>query len=121
MVACAGGRNRKKIDTAQISAPASTHGLRLPKRDFERSDRKSRMSDVANASAARSSASMIEALRRNVLPIVRIAGEDVRWTMQERLAHYECPGVGVAVLEEGRVSWSAGYGHIERGLERLVE
>ncbi|HZZ36626.1 MAG TPA: serine hydrolase domain-containing protein [Caulobacteraceae bacterium] len=64
---------------------------------------------------------MIEKLRRGLLPIVRVAGEDVRWTMDERLAHYECPGVGVAVLEDGKVSWSAGYGRIERGLDRPVE
>jgi CubicO group peptidase (beta-lactamase class C family) len=54
-------------------------------------------------------------LAQNLLPIARIAGNDVRWTMEERLAHYACPGVSVAVMEGGEVAWSAGYGRIEDG------
>ena len=41
------------------------------------------------------------ALREALLPIVRIAGEDTRLPMAERLAHYRCPAVGAAVMEDG--------------------
>ena len=58
-----------------------------------------------------------EAFAENLLPTVRIAGEDTRWTMAERLAHYKCPGAGVAAIKDGRLDWSAGYGL--RGLEDL--
>ncbi len=52
-------------------------------------------------------------LAENLLPVVRVAGEDVRYTMHERLAAYGCPGVSVAVIEDGKLSWAAGYGVIE--------
>lgn len=51
-----------------------------------------------------------EKFAANLLPTVRIAGEDTRWSMDERLAHYKCPGVGVAAILDGRLDWSAGYG-----------
>ncbi len=54
-------------------------------------------------------------LASNVLPIVRIAGEDLRYSMDERRAHYACPAVGVAVIEGGELAWSAGYGVVEDG------
>ena len=56
-----------------------------------------------------------DALAANILPTVRIASEDTRWTMGERLAHYKCPGVGVAAIKDGRLDWAAGFG--ARGVE----
>lgn len=53
------------------------------------------------------------ALRESVLPIVRIEGEDTRHRMSDRLTHYRCPGVGVAVMEDGQVRWAGGYGLTE--------
>src|SRR5689334_7153021 len=61
-----------------------------------------------------------KALAANLLPIIRLAGEDVRYTMQERLDHYGCPGVSVAVIEDGRLAWSEGYGVIEAGTQTAV-
>ncbi|MEI9994327.1 MAG: serine hydrolase domain-containing protein [Rhizomicrobium sp.] len=60
-------------------------------------------------------------LARNLMPITRVAGENIRWTMDERLAAYECPAVGVAVMEDGEVAWSEGYGHIEAGKPARVQ
>jgi CubicO group peptidase (beta-lactamase class C family) len=56
-----------------------------------------------------------DAFAAQLLPTVRIAGEDTRWTIGERLAHYKCPGVGVAAIRDGRLDWAAGFG--VRGLE----
>lgn len=61
-----------------------------------------------------------ERLADHLLPIIRIEGEDLCWTMDERRAHYRCPGVGVAVIDEGELAWSAGYGEIEEGKPEVV-
>ena len=60
-------------------------------------------------------ASRERAFAKGLLPTVRIAGEETRWTMAERLAHYKCPGVGVAAIKDGKLDWAAGFG--VRGLE----
>jgi len=62
-----------------------------------------------------------ERLAQNLLPITRIVGEDIRWTMAERQAHYGCPAVGVAVIERGELVWSAGYGLVEDGKAQKVD
>ncbi|CAB4864297.1 unannotated protein [freshwater metagenome] len=45
-----------------------------------------------------------------LLPIMRIVGQPLRWTVDERLAHYVCPGVAIAAMRSGRIDWAAGYG-----------
>ena len=62
-----------------------------------------------------------ERLANNVLPIVRIAGENVRYTMDERRAHYACPAVGVAVIDGGELAWAAGYGVVEDGKPATID
>lgn len=52
----------------------------------------------------------IKAIETGLLPVVRIEGEDVRWPMAERMDHYKCPAVSVAVIEDGAVEWEKGYG-----------
>ena len=62
-----------------------------------------------------------DALEDGLLPIVSVVGEDARGRIDERLAHYGCPGVGVAVLNDGALAWSGGFGHLERGSRRPVQ
>jgi CubicO group peptidase (beta-lactamase class C family) len=46
-----------------------------------------------------------------LLPAVQLEGEDpVRLTLAERMAHYNVPGVSVAVMEGGEVVWAQGWG-----------
>lgn len=61
------------------------------------------------------------ALQERLLPIVRVAGEDARGRMEERLTHYGCPGVAVTVLEDGAAAYQRGFGRLERGGERRVQ
>lgn len=61
------------------------------------------------------------ALEEGLLPIVRIAGEEARGRMADRLAHYGCPGVAVAVLEDGALAHEAGYGRLARDEPRAVQ
>lgn len=49
-----------------------------------------------------------------LLPIIRLAGQDVRYTMAERQAHYRVPGVGVAIIEAGELAWAGGFGRRQR-------
>lgn len=49
----------------------------------------------------------IHALQRGT----QVAGETTpRWTLSERMKHYKTPGVSVAIIDEGRVVWAAGFG-----------
>ena len=50
------------------------------------------------------------AVASGLLPIMRIADQPVSWPIDERLAHYGCPGVGVAALKDGRIDWVDGVG-----------
>ena len=48
---------------------------------------------------------------RGLRPFVEIAGRPpVRWTLGERMAHHHVPGVGIAVIEGGRIAWARGAG-----------
>jgi len=49
-------------------------------------------------------------------PAVEIVGRvPVRWTLTERMAHYHVPGVSVAVIDSGRVTWARGFGVKQAG------
>ncbi|MDH3224939.1 MAG: beta-lactamase family protein, partial [Gemmatimonadota bacterium] len=44
-------------------------------------------------------------------PAVALPGAEVpRWTLEERMGHYEVPGVSVAVIDGGRIVLAKGYG-----------
>jgi CubicO group peptidase (beta-lactamase class C family) len=57
----------------------------------------------------------IDAACRLLAPPMRIIGEDIRWTMDERLAHYDCPAVSVAAIENGEIAWAEAFGVLEKG------
>lgn len=47
---------------------------------------------------------------------LQIAGRHAEtFTITERMARYAVPGVAVAVVDDGEVSWAAGYGHAWHG------
>ena len=45
-----------------------------------------------------------DAVVHGLLPIVRVADQPLRWTIDERLAHHGCPGVGIAVMHDGHIA-----------------
>lgn len=57
----------------------------------------------------------IDAVRTSLTHPTEIVGDDTRWTMEERLAHYACPAVSVAVIENGELAWSEAFGVLEAG------
>ncbi|MFN6120850.1 MAG: serine hydrolase domain-containing protein [Actinomycetes bacterium] len=56
------------------------------------------------------------AVLHGLLPIMRIADRPLRSTLTERMHHHACPGVGIAVMHDGRIDWADGFGrrHADR-------
>jgi CubicO group peptidase (beta-lactamase class C family) len=50
-----------------------------------------------------------------VLPVNPVAGDPTRWTIADRLAHYNCPGVSVCCIENGDIADTAGFGTLTPG------
>jgi CubicO group peptidase (beta-lactamase class C family) len=67
------------------------------------------------APAAVDSARMTRVLAGLRGPIEVVGRAPVRWTLAERMARYNVPGVSVAVIENGRVAWARGVGLKEKG------
>nr|WP_310235288.1 serine hydrolase domain-containing protein [Luteimonas terrae] len=44
-----------------------------------------------------------------------------QWSLQERMLHHRIPGVAIAVLRDGKVVHSAGYGLLEAGTNAAVD
>ena len=55
----------------------------------------------------------IEAVRAGLTYPTEVVDDETRWTMEERLAHYSCPAVSVAVIEGGDLAWAEAFGHLE--------
>jgi CubicO group peptidase (beta-lactamase class C family) len=53
----------------------------------------------------------IQAIENGLLPPVRVMGDStVSYNLQERMAHYNVPGVSLAIVENGEIKWAKGYG-----------
>lgn len=51
------------------------------------------------------------AVETRLLPAVLVAGEpEPSYTIRERMLHHGVPGLGIAVIDGGRVEWAEGYG-----------
>lgn len=63
-----------------------------------------------------------EALQHGLRPSVLKTGEPVpAWSLQERMAHYRVPGVAIAVVRNGDVVYTAGFGVREAGTQERVD
>ncbi len=61
-------------------------------------------------------------IERGLRPAIRKGGEKpIRWTIEERMAHYGVPGVSIALIESGRIAWAKGYGVREAGTKDAVD
>ncbi len=55
--------------------------------------------------------SVIRQVESGLTRRVHVTGQPVeKWTIEQRLQHYHVPGVSVAVLVDGKLSWAKGYG-----------
>lgn len=76
----------------------------------------------ANAAPGLLDASTQTALARGLRPTVLAIGESLpHWSLQARMVHHRIPGVAIAVLRDGNVVHSAGYGLLEAGTNAAVD
>jgi CubicO group peptidase (beta-lactamase class C family) len=59
--------------------------------------------------------SRIAGVLQGLRPRLEIAGRPVRWTLEERMAHHNVPGVSIAVIQNGKIAWVRGVGVKEAG------
>lgn len=53
----------------------------------------------------------IKTIESSLTSSLRIKGEEIKsYTIEERLAAYEIPGISVAVVRHGKLHWAKGYG-----------
>lgn len=51
----------------------------------------------------------------NLRPRYQVGGEETRWTLEERMAHHNVPGLALAIIEDGEIVHVAGYGVLQAG------
>jgi hypothetical protein len=65
------------------------------------------MTDLGNA---------IQAVEGGLLPANRVQGRPQQpLKLRERLAHCRVPGIGLALIQQDKIVWSAGYELLEAG------
>lgn len=52
------------------------------------------------------------AVEAGLIPAAMIDGKMQSWTIEQRMARWKVPGVSVAVVDDGKIVWSRGYGVI---------
>ncbi|MGI9173805.1 MAG: serine hydrolase domain-containing protein [Rhodothermales bacterium] len=71
---------------------------------------------AAYAQTTDSVAERQQAVERGLLPAVLVAGQpEPSYSIYDRMAHYNVPGVSVAVIHGGHVEWAEGYGTKKAG------
>jgi CubicO group peptidase (beta-lactamase class C family) len=57
----------------------------------------------------------IARVEAGLAPRLFVEGQPVKWTLQERMKHHRVAGVGIAVINDGKLEWARGYGTLEAG------
>lgn len=92
--------------------------LSLPAREARADEPPPAAAPAKAASTEARIARVIEGLR----PETETAGEPkVRWTLADRMAHYNVPGVSIAVIDGGKIVWAKGFGVRETGKNDPVD
>jgi len=56
---------------------------------------------------------LIKKVETGLTTRVHIAG-DSTWSIEERMKHYGIPGVSIAVINNGKIAWTKGYGVVDK-------
>jgi len=63
-----------------------------------------------------------QVIENSLVAGMQIKGEPVKtYTLAERMAHYNVPGVSIAVVKDGKISWAKGYGTANSQTGSLVD
>jgi len=66
--------------------------------------------------------SRIEAMETGLRPSVHIVGtEKQRWSIEDRMAHYNVPGMSIVIIKDGKIIFAKGYGVKEAGTTENVD
>ncbi|WP_271078834.1 serine hydrolase domain-containing protein [Aurantiacibacter sp. MUD61] len=67
-------------------------------------------------------ASQIAAIENGLRPTYGVAGEEGEvWTLEERIRHYDVPGVSIAVAIDGELVWARAYGVLDKNGDTPVD
>src|SRR3982751_1769554 len=81
-----------------------------------RSDAQTDTSAARAAANAPADTARIERVLRGLRPSVEVVGRPpVQWALAERMKEHMVPGISIAVIEGGRISWARGVGVKEAG------
>lgn len=64
---------------------------------------------------------VLASLREGMRPIAPLAGEDRRYRLEDRLAHFECPALSLALIQNGVLAEVAAWGHAESAAGRAAD
>lgn len=67
-------------------------------------------------------AGRIESIEAGLRPTYGVSdGEEEQWTLEERMRHYNVPGVSITVAIDGQLVWAKAYGVADRKSGRKVD
>ena len=67
-------------------------------------------------------ASEINTIENGLLKSIHVKGDSItRFNIYDRMKHYKVPGVSIAVVENGKLKWSKGYGYANTNTESRVD
>ena len=62
-----------------------------------------------------------EIIENTLLPAVQIEGQPLTgMNLHDRMAYYRVPGISIAVVNNGHIEWSQGYGLVEAGAGKPI-
>jgi CubicO group peptidase (beta-lactamase class C family) len=73
------------------------------------------LSSLPGPAMAGEPADRIARVENGLTPRIVPEGRPLKWTLQERMARHRVPGVSIAVINEGKLEWTRGYGTLEAG------
>lgn len=64
----------------------------------------------------------VRQFEQSLRPAVTVSGQpQPRWSLAQRMAWWQVPGVSIAVIRDGRVAWAKGYGVLRAGRPEPVD
>jgi CubicO group peptidase (beta-lactamase class C family) len=51
-----------------------------------------------------------QSVERSLMPAILLEGRAMEWTIQQRMARYNVPGLSLALVRDGSIDWTAEYG-----------
>src|SRR5215470_13463257 len=78
------------------------------------------LSAQENAAYSKDIEEKIKQVETNLGGWVKIEDSVNKWTLQERMKHYNIRGLSIAVVHDGRIEWARGYGIADTATQKQV-